>query len=82
MSVTQIVKIRESDYTELPASMRDELDKFAQTTGPVRILELPLSVWNPLQQEIRSRFPGVAFEFSGGLSTIWVTIQRESKTAQ
>lgn len=34
MSVTQIVKIRESDYTKLPAIVRDELNKFAQTTGP------------------------------------------------
>ncbi len=56
-----------------------ELGKYAQATSPVRVFEMPLSIWQRLQQEIRAKFPQSSFEFSGGLSTIWVTIQGESK---
>jgi hypothetical protein len=77
--VSQIIKIAESDYAKLPASVRAELDKYTQTTSPVRVFEIPLSIWQPLQQDIRSKFPQAAFEFSGDLSTIWVRILGESK---
>jgi hypothetical protein len=38
------------------------------------VFEIPLSIWQGLQQQIRSRFPQAAFQFSGGLSTVYVTI--------
>jgi hypothetical protein len=75
MTVTQMVKIAEADFEKLPPSLKARLESHTQGRESKLILfEIPLSTWQELQQKIRSRFPQAKFQFSGGLSTVYVII--------